>query len=102
MGYSLNAVDLSPFVGPFAVSASGFSVEFAPGTGAVSSPGDLCQTMVEEFPALFQSVGYQEAVQIPGHGLQGGLGFQLGHRQVLLAGRFQHHDAGQQIVEISG
>jgi len=34
------------------VSASGFSGEFAPGTGAVSSPGDLCQTTVEEFPAL--------------------------------------------------
>jgi hypothetical protein len=69
-----NAVDLTPFIGPFAVSASGFSGECAPWTVAVSSPGDLCQTTREEFLTLFQSLGHQEAVQIPGHRPQGGLG----------------------------
>ena len=95
----LNAVDLTPFIGPFAVSASGFSGECAPWTVAVSSPGDLCQTTREEFLTLFQSLGHQEVVQIPGHRPQGGLGFQLGHRQVLLSGRLQHHDPGQNIVK---
>jgi hypothetical protein len=31
----INAVDLTPFIGLFAVSASGFSRECAPGTGGI-------------------------------------------------------------------
>ena len=57
-----NAVDLTPFVGPLAVSASGFSGESAPGAVAVSSPSDLCQTTREEFLILFQSLCHQKAV----------------------------------------
>ena len=63
----LNAVDLSPNIGPFTMAAFGFAREFATWAETIFSPGDLRQAMPGEFLALFQGVGYQEAIQVSGH-----------------------------------
>ena len=52
-----NAVDLTPFVGPFAVAAFGFTREFSTWSGVIFSPGDFRQTTLEQFLALFQGFG---------------------------------------------
>ena len=53
----LNAIDLTPFVGPFAVAAFGFTREFSTWSGVIFSPGDFRQTTLEQFLALFQGFG---------------------------------------------
>jgi hypothetical protein len=62
-----NAVDLSPNIGPLTMAAFGFAREFATWAETIFSPGDLRQAMPGEFLALFQGVGYQEAIQVSGH-----------------------------------
>jgi hypothetical protein len=95
-----NAVELSPFDDPFAVASFGFSREFSTRTRTIGFPGDLRQTTVKKFLALFRGFGQQEFIQIPGHGVQGGFGFHFFPGYVVFLGRLQHHDPGQNIVKL--
>jgi len=65
---TLNAVDLSPLVGPFSMTAFGFTRECATWPGTVFSPEDFCQTTSEKLLALIQGFSYPEAVKISGYG----------------------------------